>query len=138
TPRAQRTPAQMAAVFSYWRTTVPEWREANEKIEDLWREHPEGSSQLALLARDEPRETHILTRGDFLKPTKVVGPGVPAFLHPLPKDSPPTRLTFARWLVDRNSPTTARAFVNRMWQGYFRARLVTNTGNLRQQNEPAK
>ena len=37
TPRARRTPAQMAAVFSYWRTTVPAWREANEKIAELWR-----------------------------------------------------------------------------------------------------
>jgi len=135
TPRAQRTPAQMAAVFSYWRTSVPEWREANEKIEDLWREHPEGSSQLALTARDEPRETHILTRGDFLKPTKVVGPGVPAFLHPLPKDAPPTRLTFARWLVDRNSPTTARAFVNRMWQAYFAIGLVASSEDLGKQSE---
>ena len=30
-----------------------------------------------------------------------------------------TRLTFAHWLVDRNSPTTARAIVNRIWQAYF-------------------
>src|SRR5438552_9844895 len=135
TPRARRTPAQMAAVFSYWRTTVPAWREANEKIEELWREHPEGSSQLALAARDEPRETHILTRGDFLKPTKVVGTGVPAFLHPLPKDAPPTRLTFARWLVDRNSPTTARAFVNRMWQAYFAIGLVATSEDLGKQSE---
>src|SRR5579862_1870437 len=101
-PREQRTPAQMAAVFAYWRTTVPEWRAANEKITGLWRDYPEGSSQLVLAAREDPRETHILTRGDFLKPSKAVGPGVPAFLHPLPKDAPATRLTFARWLVDRN------------------------------------
>jgi hypothetical protein len=135
TPRAQRTPAQMAAVFGYWRTTVPEWREADEKIAELWREHPEGSSQLVLAARDQSRETHILTRGDFLKPTKVVGPGVPAFLHPLPKDAPPTRLTFARWLVDRNSPTTARAFVNRMWQAYFATGLVATSEDLGKQSE---
>jgi hypothetical protein len=31
TARAQRTPAQMAAVFSYWRTTVPEWRKPTKK-----------------------------------------------------------------------------------------------------------
>jgi hypothetical protein len=135
TPRAQRTPAQVAAVFGYWRTTVPEWRGANEKIAELWREHPEGSSQLVLAAREQPRETHVLTRGDFLQPTKVVGPGVPAFLHPLPKDAPPKRLTFARWLVDRNSPTTARAFVNRMWQAYFATGLVASSEDLGKQSE---
>jgi hypothetical protein len=135
TPRAQRTPAQIAVVFGYWRTTVPEWREANEKIAELWREHPEGSSQLVLASREQPRETHILARGDFLKPAKVVGPGVPAFLHPLPKDAPPTRLTFARWLVDRSSPTTARAFLNRMWQAYFATGLVATSEDLGKQSE---
>lgn len=134
-PRAQRSPAQVAAVFSYWRTTVPEWREANENIAELWRRHPEGSSQLVLAAREDPRETHILTRGDFLKPTKLVAAGVPAFLHPLPKDVLPTRLTFARWLVDRNSPTTARAFVNRTWQAYFSTGMVATSEDLGKQSE---
>jgi hypothetical protein len=134
-PRDLRTPAQMAAVFSYWRTTIPEWLEANEKVAELWRENPEGSSQLVLETREEPRETHVLMRGDFLKPTKLVGAGVPAFLHPLPKDAPPTRLTFARWLADRNSPTTARAFVNRTWQAYFGSGLLSTTEDLGRQSE---
>ena len=52
-------------------------------------------------------------------------PGVPAFLHPLPADTQArSRLTFARWLVDRHSPTTARAIVNRVWQTYFGTGLV--------------
>ena len=97
-PRHQRTPAQAQAVFSYWRTTVPAWQEANQQMAELWRQHPEGSSQLVLTERAEERATHLLKRGDFLNPDKVVGPGVPAFLHPLPKDAPPNRLTFARWL----------------------------------------
>src|SRR5437773_138076 len=36
TPRERRSPTQTAAVFGYWRTTVPEWQEANEKIDELW------------------------------------------------------------------------------------------------------
>ncbi len=91
-PAAQRTPAQVKAVFGFWRTTVPEFQEANARIEQLWQKHPQGSSQLALLAREEMRDTHMLTRGDFLKPGKTVAPGVPAFLNPLPKDAPPNRL----------------------------------------------
>src|SRR5207253_4730016 len=35
TPRKQRTAAQVATVFSFWRTTVPEFKETNEKIEAL-------------------------------------------------------------------------------------------------------
>ncbi|MFL6274268.1 MAG: PSD1 and planctomycete cytochrome C domain-containing protein [Blastocatellia bacterium] len=134
-PTEQRTPAQTQAVFSYWRTTVPEWQTANAQIAELWKQHPEGSSQLALSEREEARETHILTRGDFLKPTKAVTPGVPAFLHAMPKDAPPNRLGFARWLVDRNSPTTARALVNRVWQAYFGTGIVSTSENLGTQSE---
>jgi hypothetical protein len=114
---------------------VPEWKAVNDKIEALWREHPEGASQLVLMERDTPRITHRLQRGDFLKPEEVVEPGVPAFLHPLPAGEPNTRLTFARWLVDPRSPTTARAIVNRVWQGYFGTGLVATSEDLGSQGE---
>jgi hypothetical protein len=129
-PREKRTPAQMAIVFSHWRTTVPTWKEANARIDALWREHPEGSSQLALWERDQQRPTHMLLRGDFLKPVKPVEPGVPAFLNPLPPGKPATRLTFARWLVDREAPTTARSLVNRVWQAYFGTGILATSEDL--------
>ncbi len=31
------------SVFAYWRTTVPEWKDANNWIESLERRHPEGT-----------------------------------------------------------------------------------------------
>jgi hypothetical protein len=65
-----------------------------------------------------------LKRGDWLQPGTTVTPGVPAFLHPLPDRYEPNRLTFARWVSDRKSPTTARVFVNRIWQAYFGVGLV--------------
>jgi hypothetical protein len=61
----------------------------------------------------------MFRRGDWLKPGKEVTFGVPAFLHPLPEGANGSRLTFAKWLVDTKSPTTARVAVNRMWQTYF-------------------
>ncbi|MGH9833061.1 MAG: DUF1553 domain-containing protein, partial [Blastocatellia bacterium] len=134
-PREQRSPAQIQTVFSYWRTTIPEFGEANRQIAELWRQHPEGSSQLILKERGEMRETHLLKRGDFLKPDKTVTPGVPAFLHPLPAGAPPNRLTFARWLVDRKSPTTARSAVNRIWQSYFGVGLVATSEDFGKQSE---
>ncbi|MBL9174034.1 MAG: PSD1 domain-containing protein [Verrucomicrobiales bacterium] len=129
-PREQRTPAQVAAVFSYWRTTVPDFKETNDKIETLWRQWPEGAPTSTLVARrdqgpgDEMRKTFTLKRGDWLKPAKEVSPGVPAFLNPLPDNADDTRLTFARWLVDRKAPTTARVAVNRIWQAYFGTGLL--------------
>ncbi|MBO0863045.1 MAG: DUF1549 domain-containing protein [Chloracidobacterium sp.] len=123
-PAESRTSAQVQKVFSYWRTTVHEFDVANKQIADLWKEYPEASSQLVLRERENVRDTHLLKRGDFLRPDKVVTPGVPAFLHPLPEGAAPDRLTFAKWLVDPNSPTTARSMVNRLWQAYFGAGLV--------------
>lgn len=129
-PRGQRSPGQVAAEFSYWRTTVPEFKDVNAQIESLWEQWPEGTPTLSLVARqnkgaeDKRRPTPILNRGDWLKPGREVTAGVPAFLHPLPPGADDSRLTFAKWLVDRKSPTTARAFVNRIWQSYFGVGLM--------------
>jgi mono/diheme cytochrome c family protein len=123
-PRDKRSPQQIAAVFSHWRTLQPEFAETNEKIEKLWAQWPEGETQLTLMARDEPRETRLLKRGDFLKPGNPVQAGTPAFLHPLPTEADNSRLTLAHWLMDKKSPTTARSFVNRVWQSYFGTGLL--------------
>jgi hypothetical protein len=55
-------------------------------------------------------------------------------MHPLEVPSP-DRLAFARWLVDRRSPTTARAVVNRIWQAYFGAGLVRTAEDLGTQGD---
>jgi hypothetical protein len=134
-PSCDRTAEQTDVVFTYWRTLVPEWRAANDAIEALWRQHPEPSTQLVYQERAKPRTTSLLQRGDFLKPVRKVDPGVPAFLEPLQSDAPVTRLTFARWLVDRNSPTAARSIVNRVWQAYFGTGLVSTSEDLGSQSE---
>ena len=138
-PPDSRTPEQEATVFSHWRTTVPGWAEANRRIEELWNRYPEGSSQLVMNERDQPRMTNMLQRGDFLRPTNEVRPGVPGFLHEM--DDPgtkPGRLAFAEWLVDRDSPTTARAIVNRLWQGHFGTGIVETSEDLgRQASDPS-
>jgi hypothetical protein len=56
-------------------------------------------------------------------------------LNPLPKDAPPTRLTFAKWLVDPKAPTTARACVNRIWTHYFGIGIVSTSEDFGVQSE---
>ncbi|MEQ1860296.1 MAG: PSD1 and planctomycete cytochrome C domain-containing protein [Chthoniobacteraceae bacterium] len=134
-PAQKRTAEQTAAIFSHWRTTVPEFAGANQRIEALYAEFPEGHSQLVLNELANPRTTHRLDRGDFLSPKESVTPAVPAFLNPLPKNAPLNRLGFAKWLVSRESPTTARSLVNRVWQAYFGTGLFSTSEDLGSQGE---
>jgi hypothetical protein len=122
----KRSPEQQAAIFSYWRTTVPEWKAVNDEINKLWAQHPEGETVLNLARRrpEDTRQTHLLERGNWQKPGKPIAAGVPAFLHPMPEGAPMNRLGLAKWLVDRKSPTTARVAVNRVWQAVFGTGLV--------------
>ena len=126
----RRTKPQTADIFSYWRSTTPGWKDANDRIESLLKQWPAGTTTLAFSPLPQPRDTHVFIRGDLHSPGRRVTPGTPAFLHPLPPDAEPTRLTLARWLVDRQSPTTARAFVNRLWQACFGIGLVETSDDL--------
>ena len=121
-----RTGEQNAAIFSYWRTTVADFKAANDEIAKLWATHPEGETVLNLRQRepDHARQTFVLDRGAWDKPTKQVTAGAPAFLHKLPEGATKDRLGLAKWLVDRKSPTTARVAVNRVWQALFGTGIV--------------
>lgn len=134
-PREQRSPAQVAVLFNYWRSTLPEAKATNDRIDELWKQYPEGETQMVLTARNDMRETHILQRGDWLKPGNKINAGVPEVLNPLPEGAPATRLTFAKWLVDPKSPTTARVFVNRIWQQYFGTGIVSTSEDFGVQSE---
>lgn len=90
--------------------------------------------------REERRATYVLNRGVYDQPVREreIFPGVPAFLpgfkaeHFLPEGPEnnangqrrASRLTLARWLVDRDNPLTARVTVNRIWQHHFGNGLV--------------
>ncbi len=83
----------------------------------------------------KPRQTHILSRGDYEQPLEKVSFAVPAFLPPLPSNAPLNRLGLARWLFTPNHPLTSRVQVNRFWQLYFGTGLVKTVEDLGSQGE---
>jgi hypothetical protein len=125
TPVLQRSAEQNRELFNLFRLFAPGFAALNLQIDNAWTNWPSPPTTLVLHQRAEPRVTHLFKRGDRLRPGDEVKPGVPAVLHSFPEGAPRNRLGLARWIIDRRSPTTARAVVNRIWQEYFGQGLVT-------------
>ncbi len=136
TPHAQRSSEQQAQLFSYWRTTQDALASENAEIEQAWQAFPDSDSQLVVEATRRPRETYVLTRGNFLDHGEPVKAAAPGFLGTLPTSDEPDRLRLARWLVRRDAPTTARVIVNRIWQSYFGRGIVTTPEDFGFQSSP--
>src|SRR5262249_23046450 len=83
----------------------------------------------------QARETRRHIRGAYLTTAEAVTPGTPAALHPLSAGQPTNRLGFARWLVDRNNPLTARVIMNRLWEQYFGKGIVETVEEFGKQGE---
>ncbi len=102
------------------------------------------------LPKERQRKTNIFLRGNFLAKGKEVQPGLPSLFANLKNSStkdasltalspmgnqdpkshsstPYNRLDFARWLVSRDNPLTARVAVNRFWEQIFGQGLVTTS-----------
>ena len=82
-----------------------------------------------------PRDTFLLSRGQYNEPGEKVAPGVPAIFPELLSSSLRNRLDFARWLTQPQHPLTARVAVNRHWQQLFGTGLVRTTEDFGIQGE---
>ncbi len=104
---------------------APELAEARKEIDAL-RQPPSYPTTLVMRERpaENPRPTHVHNRGEYLQSTDLIKPAVFSFLNPLPPGAPENRLGFARWLVSRDHPLTARVVVNRQWAAFFGRGIV--------------
>jgi len=88
-----------------------------------------------IMSDAQPRETHILDRGEYLKPIEKVVFNTPSFLPPLPETAPKNRLGLAQWLISSENPLTARVQVNKMWQHFFGIGIVKTGEDFGVQSE---
>ena len=79
---------------------------------------------LVMIEQEQPRETHLLRRGDFKDPQEQVQPGTPGSLPPMQEGLSADRVGLARWLASRDNPLTARVTVNRWWADIFGRGIV--------------
>lgn len=130
------TSAERDTLRTAFLLNAPELAAARKEIEALRRPAP---WQTTLVMRERPAEnprpTYIHHRGEFTQPGEKVSPGVLSVLPPLPKDAPPNRLSFARWLVSRENPLTARVVVNRSWAAFFGRGIVKTVDDFGYQGD---
>ena len=146
-PESERTEQETKALLPGLRThfntrvratlidKIPVLKETEELNRQLIEYKGDSLPRVMVMSDDQPRETNILGRGDYLSPMEKVSFATPAFLPPLPSQSPPNRLGFAQWLVAPENPLTARVQVNRMWQHFFGTGLVKTAEDFGVQSE---
>jgi Protein of unknown function (DUF1553)/Protein of unknown function (DUF1549)/Planctomycete cytochrome C len=135
----ERTAEQRDEISDYFRSQAGELKTVRDQLAEA-RKAKEALEEaipttLVMKERAEPRETHVMIRGNFLNTAEKVSPGVPAFLPPLPKGEPANRLTLARWLVSPENPLTARVTMNRFWEQIFGRGLVETVEDFGTQGE---
>ena len=79
---------------------------------------------------ENPRPTYRHHRGEYLQAKEKLDSGTPEFLHQWPDEFPRTRLGFAKWIVHRNNPLTARVVVNRQWAAFFGSGIVVTVDDF--------
>ena len=105
--------------------------ERQKHIEGHRRRMPQVTRTLIMRELPKPRQSYIHLGGDFTRKGAPVDPGTPAVLPPMEGVSGrPTRLDFAKWLMDKRQPLTARVTVNRIWQKYFGKGIVDTENDL--------
>ncbi|MFO1003253.1 MAG: DUF1553 domain-containing protein [Planctomycetaceae bacterium] len=93
-------------------------------------------STLVMEEMPQPRETHVLIRGQYDQPGQKVEVGTPTALSAWPDTAPKNRLGLAQWLMDPANPLTARVAVNRLWKQCFGDGLVRTANDFGSQGEP--
>jgi hypothetical protein len=131
------TDGEMQRLRQEFLYTAPELANERKEIENL-RKPASVLTSLVFKERpvNNPRPTFLHNRGEFTQPTERVSAGVMAFLNPLPPGAPKDRLTFAKWLVSRESPLTARVVVNRAWGTFFGRGIVKTQEDFGFQSDP--
>jgi hypothetical protein len=101
----------------------PKAQQIREEILTLLNTKRENTPIMQENQGDFRRKTQVFIRGNWLVKGQEVQAHTP---HALPKfqNYAPDRLGFAKWLVSKENPLTARVIVNRFWEQIFGAGIV--------------
>lgn len=129
------TEQERLILFRHFLLGAPELAEATKPIRELLKPIAPQRTLVLTERNEHPRKTRLHNRGEFTQPAQEVKPHVPAFLPPLAPELRADRFGFAKWLVSRDNPLTARVTVNRQWQAFFGTGLVKTLDDFGYQGE---
>ena len=83
----------------------------------------------------QPRQAHVMQRGQYDKPGEQVFRRTPEVFPPLPSKENYNRIDLAEWLLSPQNPLTTRVIVNRFWQQFFGTGLVKSVNDFGSQGD---
>jgi len=134
TPIDKRTPAQEKQLGDVLLKTDKKLAQLTKAVADHAKKAP-AQSIAPTLALGSGRKTHVLLRGDFLRPGVAVQANTPAVLHGFDRVEKANRLQLAQWLVAPENPLTSRVIANWVWQRYFGRGIVPTLEDFGTQGE---
>ncbi|MBX9624558.1 MAG: DUF1549 and DUF1553 domain-containing protein [Gemmataceae bacterium] len=114
------------------------WRALTAELAELSKDKPADPPR-AMAMTDLGREvppTRLLKRGQWNKPGEELVPGFLSAVDDRDAVCKPTattsgrRAALAEWVASPKNPLTARAVVNRLWQGHFGRGIVASASDL--------
>ena len=144
------TREQLLSIFRQSAPSLSSLRTQISNLEERQQIFTKKHSTMVMNTSSKPRETFVLTRGQYDAPTIRVTPRTPKILPPLSrsvsekrpagknedsKGHQPTRLDLAEWLTAPDHPLTARVAVNRIWALFFETGIVSTSADFGSQGE---
>jgi hypothetical protein len=131
TPLTDKTPATAVLAQPQYQNAKSQLDKVQSQREQLEKQIPK---VMVMEDMDQPRQSFMLERGLYNKPTEQVFARSPAFL-PNSQLGKQDRLLLARWLVSNENPLMPRVTVNRLWQQFFGVGLVKTSEDFGAQGE---
>ncbi len=136
----KRNKDDQKTVAEFYQKHSPELGRTQRELDDRMNERKalKAAIRRTLVSEStKPRTIRVLHRGDWMdRSGEIVQPATPAFLKgDRTTDERKSRLDLARWIVSRDNPLTARAFVNRLWKLFFGTGISKALGDLGSQGE---
>lgn len=125
--KPNRTVKDNEVLLDFSRTQDKEGRSLKKELKTLADNTPKPpvmSVRVISQRTNNPRETHILNRGEFKQPREKVKANTFSSLPRANNRSQGDRLDLARWLVNGKNPIVPRVTINHIWANLFGQGLV--------------